>query len=119
MEETKNKNVKKIILGIVAVVVIAGLAGCFVFAYNKVKLDSSQSNTITTNTSDSINTSSKTTSSSSVEEASNSKILNITKGGTYDLSGEYEEIVVNTSEEVTLNLNGVEITNSRGPAINI
>ena len=119
MEETKNKNVKKIILGIVAVVVIAGLAGCFVFAYNKVKLDSSQSNTITTNTSDSINTSSKTTSSSSVTETSNSKILNITKGGTYDLSGEYEGIVVNTSEEVTLNLNSVEITNSSGPAINI
>ena len=119
MEETKNKNVKKIILGAVAVVVIAGLAVCFVFAYNNVKLDSNQSNTITTNISDSIDTSSKTTSSSSVTETSNSKSLNITKGGTYDLSGEYEGIVVNTSEEVTLNLNGAEITNSSGPAINI
>ena len=119
MEETKNKNVKKIILGVVAVVVIAGLAVCFVFAYNNVKLDGSQSNVITTNTSDSSNISSETTSSSNVEEASNSKKLNITKGGTYDLSGEYEGIVVNTSEEVTLNLNGVEITNSSGPAINI
>lgn len=119
MEETKNKNVKKIILGVVAVVVIAGLAVCFMFAYNKIKLESSQSNTITTNTSDSSNISSETTDSSNIAEASNSKNLNITKGGTYDLSGEYEGIVVNTSEEVTLNLNGVEITNSSGPAINI
>ena len=61
-------------------------------------MDSSQSSTITTNTSDSSNISSETASSSSVAETSNSKILNITKGGTYDLSGEYEGIVVNTSE---------------------
>ena len=65
------------------------------------------------------NTSNKNSSSNSKTTTSNSKNLNITSGGSYDLSGEYEGVTVNTSEEVTLNLNGVEITNSSGPAINI
>ena len=51
--------------------------------------------------------------------SSNSKNMTITSGGSYDLSGEYESITVNTNEEVTLNLDGVEITNSNGPGINV
>ena len=111
MEENKNKNVKMIIIGVITAVVIIGVVVCFVIAYNNIKTSSNQTNTTTTNGSNS--------SSSSKTTTSNSKNLNITSGGSYDLSGEYESVTVNTSEEVILNLNGVEITNSSGPAINV
>jgi len=117
MEENKNKNVKMIIIGVITAVVIIGVVVCFVIAYNNIKTSSNQTNTITTN-SDS-NTSNKNSSSSSKTTTSNLKNMNITSGGSYDLSGEYEGVTLNTSEEVILNLNGVEITNSSGPAINV
>ena len=67
---------------------------------------------------------SKTEDTASTESAQsatldNSKNFSITFGGKYDLSGEYESVTINTSEEVTLNLTGVTITNSNGPAINV
>ena len=40
MEETKNKNVKKIVLGIILAGVIIGLITCFVIAYNNTKASS-------------------------------------------------------------------------------
>ena len=115
MENTKNKNVKEIIIGIIAFAVIISLAICFGIAYNNTKLTNNQTNTISESTSNN----SKTTNTTSSAVTSNSKNMKITAGGNYDLSGEYESITVNTSEEVTLNLNGVEITNSNGPAINV
>ena len=122
MEEQKNKNVKRIILGVIIAGAIIGLAVCFVIAYNDTKVSNNKTNTIDTNTLVNDTTSSNATNSTSTTNTTNtsdSKNLNITKGGNYDLSGEYANIVVNTSEEVTLNLNGVEITNSNGPGINI
>ena len=113
MEEKNKKNVKKIIIGIIVIGVIVGLAICFIVAYNNTKVSNNQTNTITTNISD------KTESSSSKTTKSDDKNLNITSGGNYDLSGEYESITINTSQEVSLNLNGVQITNSSGPAINV
>ena len=113
MEEKNNKNAKKIIIGIIVIGVIVGLAICFIVAYNNTKVSNNQTNTITTNISD------KTESSSSKTTKSDDKNLNITSGGNYDLSGEYESITINTSQEVSLNLNDVQITNSSGPAINV
>lgn len=106
MEE--NKNVKKKTLIIMVIGVIIGLVICFVIAYNNVKLSENQNNNDNSNNSKAL-TSSK----------SDSKNMNITSGGSYDLSGEYESVTINTKEEVTLNLNGVEITNSNGPGINV
>ena len=120
MDEIKNKNVKRLILGVITTIVLIGLVICFVIAYNKTEKSNSQTNTTFTKSGD--NTTTTTTSSNSsasTTNTSNSKNLNITAGGNYDLSGEYESITVNTNEEVNLNLNGVEITNSSGPAINI
>ena len=120
MDEIKNKNVKRLILGVITTIVLIGLVICFVIAYNKTEKSNSQTNTTFTKSGD--NTTTTTTSSNSSASTttkSDSKNLNITDGGSYDLSGEYESITVNTNEEVNLNLNGVVITNSNGPAINI
>ena len=118
-EKNKNKNVKKIIIGIIAVGVITGVVVCFVIAYNNTKATNNQTNAIESNSTNSSNVSSKSSSSSISANTSNANTMNITSGGNYDLTGEYGSITVNTSEEVTLNLNGVEITNSNGPAINV
>jgi len=62
---------------------------------------------------------------STVTNSTNIKIQNdvitITSGGTYTLVGTLDDgqIVVDTSDEVTLNLNGVSINNDNGPAIYI
>jgi hypothetical protein len=126
MDEIKNKNVKRLILGVITTIVLIGLVICFVIAYNNTKVSNNQTNTIATNDSNSSSTTLNTNTnanananSSSATTKSDSKNLNITAGGSYDLSGEYESITVNTNEEVNLNLNGVVITNSNGPAINI
>lgn len=129
MEENKNKNSKKIILVIIIIGAIIGLAICFVIAYNNTNISNSQANTIVVNNSNaksttaisntSKNTENKTENSNSTESTSNAKTLNITAKGEYDLTGEYESIIINTSEEVSLKLNEVQITNSNGPAINI
>ena len=114
MDETNNKNVKKLILCVISVLLFIGLTICFVIAYNNTKSsDATTNNEVTNNKS---NTNINTSSSSN---KSDSKNLNITAGGSYDLSGEYESITVNTNEEVTLNLNDATIMNANGPAINI
>ena len=110
MDDNKNKNVKNIILAIIGAGVILGLTICFIIAFN---------NTNQTNTSNINNVSSNIANSNTSTSTSNSKNMKITSGGNYDLTGEYESVTVNTSEEVTLSLNGVEITNTNGPAINI
>ena len=119
MKETKN--IKKIIVGIIAIGVIIGFITCFAIAYNNTKVSNKQTNTAVTNnnTSSSEVTISTNTSSNGSISKSDSKNLNITEGGSYDLSGEYESITINTNKEVILNLNGVEVTNSNGPAINV
>lgn len=120
MENGKNKNVKRVILCVIVTIVVIGLIICFAIAYNNIKTSNNQVDT--TNTSKNV-TSEKTTSnnesSSKVTKQSDENNLSITEGGSYDLSAEYESITVDTDEEVTLNLNGVEISNSAGPAINI
>lgn len=97
MDEIKNKNVKKWILGGIAAIVVIGLAICFVIAYNNTKVSNNQTNTIATNDSNSSSTTLNTNTnanananSSSATTKSDSKNLNITAGGSYDLSGEYE-----------------------------
>lgn len=46
--------------------------------------------------------------------------LQITKGGVYELSGDFSgNISIDSSEEVTLLLNGLTLTNETGPGINI
>ena len=118
MEEKKNKNLKKIIIGIIATVVMTGILVCFAIAYNNIK-NNNQSNTTISNNSSNASMENKGTTAKTSSNTENSKVVNITSGGSYDLSGEYESITINTSDEVTINLNGVEITNSNGPAINI
>lgn len=44
-------------------------------------------------------------------------MVNITKGGSYNLTGSYESVTINTNEDVELVLKDVEITNKKGPAI--
>ena len=129
---------KRILYGVCAVSVIIGLTICFVIAYNITKKSEGETTTSNTSTSttsklDSIKTTNETEEETSKSETeveeqvstesvalTDSKTVNITSGGTYDLSGSYESVTINTDDEkVTLNLTNVEITNSNGPAINI
>ena len=54
-------------------------------------------------------------------ELENNKNVNVTKGGTYVIEGTSTNtnILVQTEEDVILVLNGVDITNEKGPAITI
>ena len=63
--------------------------------------------------------SSKSSSSNSSSTSNSSSNLNITKGGSYNFSGSYGCITINTSSDVKLNLNGATISCSSGPAINV
>ena len=107
MDMAENKKTKKIIIGIIIAFVVIALTTCFIVAYKNVKTSDSNGNKNSGSTSLSL-------SGSKDEEG-----LNITSGGSYDLSGKSGSITINTKDEVTLNLNGVEITSSNGPAINI
>ena len=113
MDENNKQNLKKVIFGIIIVGIIGGITIGFVIAYNNVKISNDLQTDKNTNSQKNVpNTSSSV-------DVQNSKNVNITKGGTYNLSGSYETITINTEEDVTLNLNSVEITSASGPAINV
>lgn len=108
MNEMKNKNMKKKLFWIGLALALICLIICFIVAYSNVK----NGNTSSAGKNTLVN-------SSFLSSKSDSKNISITEGGSYDLSGEYESIIVNTNEEVTLNLNDVTIENLSGPAINV
>ena len=114
------KSVKNIIIGIIGGGVILSLLVCFIVAYNNTKISDNKAIVTKENSENNVNNSDNVTNlNNKVSTTLDSKNSKITSDGTYDLSGEYESIIVNTSGDVTLNLNGVTITNSSGPAINI
>ena len=130
MDENKKSNLRSLILGIVGGGVAIGVIAGFVVAYNSSKnktdvvstTNTSSVSYVTENTGNtSISAKSDDISSTSTTSTNvdNTKNVNITAGGTYNLSGSYESIIVNAKENVVLNLSDVEITNSNGPAINI
>ena len=110
---------KKIIIGIVAVLIV-GL--CIFLALNH---NNKGSNNNSSNNSNSAKTNDKTT-KEGVEwdnydsnDIELSKSVKIEKGGVYNLTGTIEDgyILIDTEEEVKLVLNNVNIKNSNGPAI--
>ncbi|MBR3255760.1 MAG: carbohydrate-binding domain-containing protein [Clostridia bacterium] len=118
IDEKKSKN-QKIIIGVFFAIFIIAVVVGFVLAFsnkNNTNENSSTGSQTTASATSKNNTSSSTTSSTTVDSTKN---LSITNGGSYDLSGSYESITINTSKEVTLNLSDVEISNSNGPAINV
>lgn len=91
-------NKKKLLLIIIpiAIIIVLSIFVCFKLFINK-------------NASNNTNTNSKDETIST----------NITKGGSYSYNGSIDPIVVDTDEEVTINLSGVSIANESGPAINV
>lgn len=125
MNEIKKENSKKIFLGICIGCIIVGLIVCFGLAYNNIKTNNNAENN-KTSVVESSNTNLSSSTNSNLDSSSNSssktisdKSVTITNGGSYDLSGSYESITINTKQDVTLNLNGAEITSSNGPGINV
>ena len=99
MNETGKTTNKKIIFYILGAVVAIALVVCFIIALNNHKSNKTETNTKKTTTTLSSNT--------------------ITKGGSYNITGENSCIVINTTESVELDLDGATITCDSGPAINI
>ena len=140
MNENKKTNLKQLFLAFGGAICVAVIVICFLIAMNNTK--TSTTNIANTNTS-SITSSTYTTDSNTSRASSNtenenssetnisitnyetstnltdSKNISITNGGSYNLSGSYESITINTTKDVVLNLNEVEITNENGPAINV
>ena len=108
------KNKKQILLIVAISVILVTFIVCFVIALNNHK------STKTTNTNN--DSASKISSQYDNINYGDSLVLddsNITSGGSYDLSGTYSCIVINTTKDVQLNLTDVTITCEEGPGINI
>ena len=120
MEEKNHKNIYKIILIIVAVCAILGASYYSIITYQNTKKSTNQSNTtISKKVDEEDDEEEEEETASRINRKSDEKNLNITSGGSYDLSGTYESVTINTSDEVTLNLKDAEISCSDGPAINV
>ena len=103
---------KKIILGIILILMISGLLTYSYFMINK--------------NDNSINSVSKIVDDINWDTADSfdltlTKSTSITKGGVYNITGTIDngQLLINTNEEVKLILNNVSIKNSSGPAIYI
>ena len=107
-----NKNKNYLLIGIIVLIVIF-IGTSFTIAYKNYKTNKTSTTGATASDVskdyDSINYGSSKT----LEETT------ITTGGSYDLTGTYSSITINTSDNVELNLNGVTITATDGPAINV
>lgn len=112
---TENKN-KKIILIVIALLVAIILVICFVKAYQNYKNGSTSLSNSNSQTADSI--SSKY---NSVDYGNNKDLSSdtITSSGSYNITGDYNCITVNTSGDVKLLLTNANITCSTGSAINV
>ena len=86
---------KKIIYLIIGIVLIISIGICFIIA-----LKNKSNNNVSTSESNVLNNST------------------IKKGGTYEITGDNSCIVIDTNEDVTLELNDALITCDNGPAIN-
>lgn len=110
---------KKRYLWIIPIVILLGVGVmCFIKAYSNYKNNSETIYDSETNTESASEISSK------YEDVDYGEVTSldnttISKGGSYDLSGEYGTITINTTDSVQLNLNNVSITSTNGPAINI
>lgn len=110
-DEKKLENKKRIFIGLGILILIA-LIVCFVIAFNNTK----NSNTYTVKDNNVTTIDYENIDYGATEDATDS-ILNITKGGTYNLSGTYESVTINTEDAVKLVLDNVTIDNENGPAI--
>ena len=116
MEE--EKKTKKFIFAIIGILVVIVLLVCFAVVANNIKL-SNNSITATGETASKISQEYDNINYGSSKDVENSGVVNIIDGGSYNLSGSYEQIIVNTTKDVELNLNNVTITCTNGPAINV
>ena len=114
---------KKIICIVVCIIIIIIAITCFVVAMqkSKIKVASKTIDTIETQGKSASEISSEfgTTNYSSIQELEAGKVIDITSGGSYTLSGEYNSITINTTTDVILNLVDATIINTNGPAINV
>ena len=97
IEQTTNK--KKIIFSIIGGIIGIGFIACFVIAF----INHQSNKSTNSNSSEGIEVSSDT----------------ITKGGTYNITGNNSCIVVNTKDKVELTLEDATITCDNAPAINV
>ena len=98
---------KKIIAGLMALA-LAGAGALYMWP----KLSGNTSSGIQTQTQSQTQTSEKT------QTVNVSSAQSITKGGTYTLSGDVSGTVyINTKDNVTIILDGAQLTSDRGPAI--
>ena len=101
------KDKKSIIFITIGIVFLIAVIICFIIVLRKPKPKTSN------------NTTSKDYDNVDYGKTSKLDTTSITKGGSYELTGEYSCINVNTSEDVELKLNNVTISCDNGPAINI
>ncbi len=98
MQETKKTiDKKKLIVYVIGIILVLAVGTCFALALN--------------------NHSSNTSSSS--KNSKTSSAATITKGGTYDITGEDSCVTVNTTDSVELVLENAKLSCDNGPAINI
>ena len=115
--EGENKTKKMIFTGI-GVAILIGLVICFIVATKNLK-PSNISIESTGETASQISSSYEDIEYGSETNLESTEVVTITKGGSYNLSGSYKQIIINTTTDVELNLNNVTITCTSGPAINV
>ena len=128
MNEENKKTGKSFLLMGIGIIAIVAIIVCFAIAIRNTKTSSLNTNEAK-NSGETISSNTETASEISLEynsisygdstEVDNSKNITITNGGSFNLSGSYETITINTTKDVELNLNNAEITNQNGPAINV
>lgn len=102
------------------IIFLVVVAVCFVIAYNKNKGNGSATdNQMSGGSASSISAEYEGIDYGNSKNVSDDEVVEITDGGSYNLSGSYESVTINTDEDVELNLNGVEINCTSGPAINV
>lgn len=116
MEDEKKLEKKKKIFICVGVVILIALIICFGIAFKNTKTATTQNNLAS---SDAESASDISSEYSNINYGSSVALegTTITKGGTYELSGSYGLITINTEDAVELVLTDVQITAENGPAI--
>ena len=110
---------QRVFVGVLVIFLIA-VAVCFVIAYRKSKeSEKNTNNQISGESASSISAEYEGIDYGNSKNVSDDEVVEITDGGSYNLSGSYESVTINTDEDVELNLNGVEINCTSGPAINV
>ena len=114
--DEKKLNIKGLIFKGIGIAILIAIIVCFIIALNNTKSDAPNINLMGKSASD-ISSEYNGTNYNTSTDLDDESIVKITDGGSYNLSGNYKSVSINTTKDVELNLNGAEITCENGPAI--